>query len=115
MSMARFMEIEAEELQLLIEEKDSTNTKRNTKAEVKLLREYCFVDMFLVLYVVTNQLLMGDSGLQPSCNNVISCVGLLVYKSLQISKPTLQQLISLERCRVYSDGSKIRTLNVYYS
>ena len=64
--MACFMERKAEELQLLQEEKDSTNNTQNTKAVVKLLHEYCSVVKTLYLYalrcVVTNQLLQGGGG-----------------------------------------------------
>ena len=68
MSMARFVERDSEELQLLIEEKDSTNTKQNTKAAAKLLSEYCSVDMFYKFIVAR------DSGLRRSCDNVISWI-----------------------------------------
>ena len=59
--MARLMEREAEELQLLlhVEEKNSTNTKRNARAAVKLLREDCSVVSSITCYMVTNQLLQG--------------------------------------------------------
>ena len=72
--MVHLMEREAEELQLLLEEKNSTNTKRNTKAAVKHLREDCSVVSSITCYVVTNQLLQGVVRLRPSCDNLISCV-----------------------------------------